>query len=55
MLHLTGYDLTLDELKNFRQFGSKNATNTQLSDSELESDPDIATSRDGYHDVRPGA
>jgi len=25
MLHLTGYDLTLDELKNFRQFGSKTA------------------------------
>lgn len=23
MLHLTGYDLSLDELKNFRQFGSK--------------------------------
>ncbi len=25
MLHLTGYDLSLDELKNFRQFGSKTA------------------------------
>jgi len=25
MLHLTGYDLTLDDIKNFRQFGSKTA------------------------------
>ncbi|MCD6580256.1 MAG: transketolase [Desulfuromusa sp.] len=25
MLHLTGYDLSLDDLKNFRQFGSKTA------------------------------
>jgi len=25
MLHLTGYDLSLDEIKNFRQFGSKTA------------------------------
>ncbi len=25
MLHLTGYDLSLEELKNFRQFGSKTA------------------------------
>ncbi len=25
MLHLTGYDLPLDEIKNFRQFGSKTA------------------------------
>ena len=23
LLHLTGYDLSLDDLKNFRQFGSK--------------------------------
>ena len=23
MLHLTGYDLSLEELKNFRQWGSK--------------------------------
>ena len=23
MLHLTGYDLTIDDLKNFRQYGSK--------------------------------
>jgi transketolase len=23
LLHLTGYDLSLDEIKNFRQFGSK--------------------------------
>jgi transketolase len=25
MLHLTGYDLTLDDIKNFRQYGSKTA------------------------------
>ena len=25
MLHLSGYDLPLDEIKNFRQFGSKTA------------------------------
>ena len=25
MLHLTGYDLALDEIKNFRQFGRKTA------------------------------
>jgi transketolase len=23
MLHLTGYDISLDDLKNFRQLGSK--------------------------------
>jgi len=25
MLHLTGYDLSLDDIKNFRQYGSKTA------------------------------
>ena len=31
LLHLTGYDLSMDELRNFRQFGYRTAGHPELS------------------------
>ena len=38
-LHLTGYDLSIDELKNFRQLGSKTPDIRDVRDSGVETTP----------------
>ena len=34
MLHLTGYDLTMDDLKSFRQFGSKTPGHPEYKETD---------------------
>ena len=51
LLHLTGYDLSLDELRNFRQWGSKTPGHPEYGDHARRRD-DHRTAGPGFHQRR---